>query len=172
MKLRIKAKLMSVHSEVEVLGPDGTVLYMADTDPLSTPQRTRFKDAAYNELAVYTTSRLDYKRRAHTVAWADGRTWHVSRKYRNPASTTESYLTVEEVGSMAVTRRAWTNRFEIRSPGGAVVAEARELASLSGGSYELDVKTEDHVDEVVLLAIITRAVMRADTPAAPAAPAV
>ena len=44
MKLRIKAKLLSVHSEVEVSTTDKEVVYCADTDPLSSPRLTRLKD--------------------------------------------------------------------------------------------------------------------------------
>lgn len=72
MKLRIKAKLLSVHSEVEVSTTDEEVVYCADTDPLSSPRLTRLKDAEYRELATITTARLDAKDRAHHIVMADG----------------------------------------------------------------------------------------------------
>ena len=92
MKLRIKAKLLSVHSEVEVSTTDEEVVYCADTDPLSSPRLTRLKDAEYCELATITTARLDAKDRAHHIVMADGHTFDIKRKFRTPASTVESYL--------------------------------------------------------------------------------
>lgn len=78
MKLRIRAKLLSVHSEVEVSTTDEEVVYCADTDPLSSPRLTRLKDAEYRELATITTARLDAKDRAHHIVMADGHTRSIS----------------------------------------------------------------------------------------------
>lgn len=164
MKLRIKSKLMSVHSEVEVLDRSGEVVYHADTDPLSSPRLTRYKDAGHNELAVITTVRLDSENRAHHVVMADGRTFDLKRKFRTPASTTESYLTVSGAGWKIVTRRAWTSRFEIRSESGSVMLEAKQVPAERGDTYDLDVHDEEHVDELVLLSLIARYVMREDAP--------
>ena len=169
MKLKIKAKLASVLSEVLVSDAKGDMLFCAETEPLSAPRKSCFKDASYNVLATVTTARLDTAKRAHHVVMTDGRTFDLTRKYRNPASTTESIITVENVGWCAVTRRAWTNRFEIRSEDGAVLAEAKQIAAERGDAYELNVKDEQHTAELVLIALIARYIMREDTPA-PAAP--
>lgn len=164
MKLRIKSKLMSVHSEIEVLNASGEVIYHADTDPLSSPRVTRFKDACHQELAVITTVRLDREHRAHQVTMADGRVMDIKRAFRTPVSTAESYLTVSGAPWSVVTRRAWTNRFEIRSEAGAVVAEAKQIPVERGDAYELQVKDEEHLDELVMLSLIARYVMREDAP--------
>ena len=39
------------------------------------------------------------------------------------------------------------------------------------GTFELNIKDEAHVDELVLMSLIARDIMAADTPAVPAAPA-
>lgn len=164
MKLRIKEKLMSVHSGVEVADSSGEVLYTAETDPLSSPRTTRFKGADQRELAVVTTVRLDQKDRAHHVVMADGRAFDLKRRFRTPASTTESYLTVSDADWRIVTRRAWTSRFEIRSETGAKLAEAKQVPAERGDVYDLVVKDESRVDELVLLSLITRYVMHEDAP--------
>lgn len=164
MKLRIKEKLMSVLSEVQVTDARGEVLYYTDTEPLSSPRLSHFKDAHDQELAKISTVRLDEKKRAHHVVMADGRVYDLTRKFRNPASTTESIVTVENVGWCAVTRRAWTSRFEIRSEDGTVLAEAKQIAAERGNTYDLDVKCKENVMEVVLFALIVRYTICQDAP--------
>lgn len=166
MKCKIKGKLASVYSEIEVTKPDGTLLYSLETEPLSAPRTSHFKNAAFERLATVTTVRTDTADRANHVAMADGRAFDLKRKFRNPASTTESFITVSGLGYKIVTRRAWTNRFEIRRVDGAVLAEARQIAAERGDTYELTVKDkgEAHAQELILFALIARDVMRRDTP--------
>lgn len=169
MKLRIKSKLLSVHSEIEVATMDGEVVYHADTDPLSSPRLIRFKDAECRELATITTVRLDYTDRAHHVVMADGRIIDVKRKFRTPASTVESYLIVKGADWQVVMTRGWTSRFEVRDTSGKVYVEAKQIAMERNDTYELNIKDEAHVDELVLMSLIARGIMAADAPAAPAA---
>lgn len=171
MKLRIKSKLLSVHSEIEVTATDGSVLYCADTDPLSSPRLMRFKDAEYRELATVTSVRLDYADRAHHIVMADGRAIDVRRKFRTPASTVESYLVVKGADWQVVMTRGWTSRFEVRDSAGKACVEAKQIARERNGTFELNIKDEAHVDELVLMGLIARDIMTADTPVASAAPA-
>lgn len=164
MKLILRPKPTSVYSEVEVATPEGALLYSSDTEPLSAPRKSYFKDANDEILATITTVRMDDKNRAHHVVTSDGRVFDLVRKFRNPASTTESYIKVGSTGWQAITRRAWTSRFEIRSSGGDVLLQARQVTAERGDTYELDVKDEAHVDGLVLLALITRYVMHKDVP--------
>lgn len=162
MKLRIKAKLLSVHSEVEVSTTDKEVVYCADTDPLSSP---RLKDAECRELATITTARLDAKDRAHHIVMADGHTFDIKRKFRTPASTVESYLTVEGADWQVVMTRGWTNRFEVRDADGRAYVEARQVPMERNDTYELNVKISEHMDELMVMCIVARSIMAADAPA-------
>lgn len=164
MKLRIKAKPLSVHSEVEVSTTDEEVVYCADTDPLSSPRLTRFKDAEYRELATITTAHLDAKDRAHHIVMADGHTFDIKRKFRTPASTVESYLTVEGADWQVVMTRGWTNRFEVRDTGGRVYVEARQVPMERNDTYELNVKISERMDELMVMCIVARSIMAADAP--------
>lgn len=164
MKLRIQAKLMSVHSEVEVKTPAGEVRYTAETDPLSAPRHTYFRNAQGDELAQVTTVRLDQKDRAHRVVLADGRTFELKRKFRSPASTAESYLTISGTDWKVAAHRAWTSRFEVRDEAGTVLAEAKQVPAERGDVYDLVIKDAEHVDELVLIALIARYIMREDAP--------
>lgn len=128
MKLILRPKPTSVYSEVEVATPEGALLYSSDTEPLSAPRKSYFKDANDEILATITTVRMDDKNRAHHVVTSDGRVFDLVRKFRNPASTTESYIKVGSTGWQAITRRAWTSRFEIRSSSGDVLLQARQVA--------------------------------------------
>lgn len=171
MKLIIRPKVASVYSEVEVTTTGGALLYSSETEPLSVPRVSYFKNASFEKLATVTTSRTDRKQRAHHVVMADGRVLDLVRKFRNPISTTESCIAVKNLGWQIVIRRAWTSRFEILEADGTVLAEAKE--SLTGflKTYELNVKDEAHLDELALFSIIARYVMLEDTPhAAPAPP--
>lgn len=165
MKLRIKAKLLSVHSEVEVSTTDKEVVYCADTDPLSSPRLTRLKDAECRELATIATVRLDAKDRAHHVVMAGGRTFDIKRRFRTPASTVESYLTVEGADWQVVMTRGWTNRFEVRDTAGRVYVEARQVPMERNDTYELNVKIPEHMDELMVMCIVARSIMAADAPA-------
>lgn len=164
MKLRIQAKLMSVHSEVEVKTTAGEVRYVTETDPLSAPRRTFFRNARGDEIAQVTTVRLDTKDRAHRVVMADGRTFELKRKFRSPASTAESYLTISGTDWKVAAHRAWTSRFEVRNEAGGVLAEAKQVPAERGDVYDLVVKDAEDIDELVLIALITRYIMREDAP--------
>lgn len=164
MKVRIKSKAMSVHSETEVVDAQGNLLFCTETDPLSAPRRTRVTSADGAEVAVITTVRLDERKRAHHVVMADGRAFDCTRRFRNPASTTESIITVKDVGWQSLTRRAWTNRFEVRSKAGRVLATAKESPAALGDAYDVEVKDEAHLAELVIFAIITRYIMKQDDP--------
>ena len=165
MKLRIKAKLLSVHSEVEVSTTDKEVVYCADTDPLSSPRLTRLKDAECRELATITTARLDAKDRAHHIVMADGHTFDIKRKFRTPASTVESYLTVEGADWQVVMTRGWTNRFEVRDADGRAYVEARQVPMERNDTYELNGKLSEHRAEVLVVCLVARSIMAADAPA-------
>ena len=68
MKLRISAKLASVHSEVNVTDLEEKTVFTTKTDPLSAPRCTRLYDAEGVELAHYETTRTDEKDRAYSVS--------------------------------------------------------------------------------------------------------
>ena len=67
--------------------------------------------------------------------------------------------------------RGWTSRFEVRDSAGKACGEAKQIARERNGTFELNIKDEAHVDELVLMSLIARDIMTADTPVAPAAPA-
>lgn len=165
MKLKIKAKLASVYSEVEVLSSKSEVLFCINTEPLSAPRLSVLKDGEHVELARVTNQRLDARERAHIITWADGSVWHLTRRFRNKASTTESIITIAETGVQAITRRSWTNRFELRTAEGSVLASGRQIPADRGDAYELDIKDESQLAQLVLLALITRYILRQDAPA-------
>ena len=106
MKLRISAKLASVHSEVNVTDLEEKTVFTTKTDPLSAPRCTR------------------------TV----------------------------------LTQRAWSSRFEVHSEDGKVLVRAKQVPALRGDVYDIEVLDEDHVIEMVLLALIARSVIRDDAP--------
>ena len=164
MKVRIKAKAASVRSEAEVVNAKGEVLFRTETDPLSSPRRTRVMDAAGNEIAAITTVRLDESKRAHHVVMASGDTYDCVRRFRNPASTTESIITVKGTGWQSLTRRAWTNRFEIRAGAGRVLAVAKQSPAALGDAYDVEVKDETHLAELVIFSLIIRYIMKQDNP--------
>ena len=165
MKLRIKAKLLSVHSEVEVSTTDKEVVYCADTDRSPRRASRASKTPSAASLPLSRPHRLDAKDRAHHIVMADGHTFDIKRKFRTPASTVESYLTVEGADWQVVMTRGWTNRFEVRDADGRAYVEARQVPMERNDTYELNVKISEHMDELMVMCIVARSIMAADAPA-------
>ncbi|MFR3450847.1 MAG: hypothetical protein ACLTSX_03585 [Collinsella sp.] len=82
MKLRISAKLASVHSEVNVTDLEEKTVFTTKTDPLSAPRCTRLYDAEGVELAHYETTRTDEKDRAYSVSIDGGVSFTTKRSFR------------------------------------------------------------------------------------------
>ena len=92
MKLRISAKLASVHSEVNVTDLEEKTVFTTKTDPLSAPRCTRLYDAEGAELAHYVTTRTDEKDRAYSVSIDGGVSFTTKRSFRVSSSTCEAII--------------------------------------------------------------------------------
>lgn len=164
MKLRISAKLASVHSEVNVTDLEEKTVFTTKTDPLSAPRCTRLYDAEGVELAHYETTRTDEKDRAYSVSIDGGVSFTTKRSFRVSSSTCETIIKVGQTGWTVLTQRAWSSRFEVHSEDGKVLVRAKQVPALRGDVYDIEVLDEDHVIEMVLLALIARSVIRDDAP--------
>lgn len=164
MKLRISSKLASVHSEVIVADLDEKTVFSTRTDPLSAPRCTRLYDAEGSEIARYVSTRTDEKDRAHSVSIDSGISFTAKRAFRVSSSTCEAIIKVGQTGWTVLTQRAWSSRFEVHSEDGKVLARAKQVPALRGDVYDIEVLDEDHVIEMVLLALIARSVIRDDAP--------
>lgn len=164
MKLRISSKLASVYSEVNVVDRAGVCKYTTTTDPLASPQVTRLLDESGTELARYEATRTDTKDRRHRIVLGDGTSIVAKRRFRVAASTSESVITAGDTGWTVLTQRGWTSRFEVRGEGGRVVARGKQLQSLRGDTYDVDILDEGHLVELLLLSLIARGVIREDAP--------
>ena len=164
MKLRISSKLASVYSEVNVVDSDGALRFSTMTDPLSSPQVTRLLDESGQEVARYSTARADARERKHRIVMADGTSFTATRRFRVSASTSESTIRVAGSDWVVLTQRAWSSRFEIRTEGDRVLARAKQLQALRGDAYDVDIKDEEHLVEMLLLSLIARSVIRGDAP--------
>ena len=69
-----------------------------------------------------------------------------------------------QTGWTVLTQRAWSSRFEVHSEDGKVLVRAKQVPALRGDAYDIEVLDEDHVIEMVLLALIARSVIRDDAP--------
>lgn len=164
MKLRISAKLASVHSEVNVTDLEEKTVFTTKTDPLSAPRCTRLYDAEGVELAHYETTRTDEKDRAYSVSIDGGVSLTTKRSFRVSSSTCEAIIKVGQTGWTVLTQRAWSSRFEVHSEDGKVLVRAKQVPALRGDVYDIEVLDEDHAIEMVLLALIARSVIRDDAP--------
>lgn len=164
MKLRISAKLASVHSEVNVTDLEEKTVFTTKTDPLSAPRCTRLYDAEGVELAHYETTRTDEKDRAYSVSIDGGVSFTTKRSFRVSRSTCEAIIKVGQTGWTVLTQRAWSSRFEVHSEDGKVLVRAKQVPALRGDVYDIEVLDEDHAIEMVLLALIARSVIRDDAP--------
>ena len=106
MKLRISAKLASVHSEVYVTDLEEKTVFTTKTDPLSAPRRTCLFDVEGNELAHYETTRTDEKDRAYSVSIDGGVSFTTKRSFRVSSSTCEAIIKVGQTG--------WRFRFFVK----------------------------------------------------------
>ncbi len=164
MKFRMSATLASVHCEVNVTDLEKGTMFIARTDPLSAPRCTHLYDIEGVELAHYATTRTDEKDRAHTVSIDGGISFTTKRSFRVPSSTCEAVIKVGQMGWTVLTQRAWSSRFEVHAEDGKVLARAKQVPALRGDVYDLEVLDEDHVIEMVLIALIARSVIRDDAP--------
>jgi len=96
---------------------------------------------------------------------SSARLFDTGRGPRPPASTVESYLTVEGADWQVVMTRGWTNRFEVRDADGRAYVEARQVPMERNDTYELNVKISEHMDELMVMCIVARSIMAADAPA-------
>lgn len=164
MKLRISARLASVHSEVNVTDLEEKTVFTTKTDPLSAPRCTRLYDAEGVELAHYATTRTDEKDRAYSVSIDGGVSFTTKRSFRVSNSTCEAIIKVSQTGWTVYMQRAWSSRFEVRSEEGEVLVRAKQVPALRGDVYDIEVLDEGHAIEMVLLALIARSIIRDDAP--------
>lgn len=164
MKLRISAKLASVHSEVNVTDLEEKTVFTTKTDPLSAPRCTRLYDAEGAEFAHYETTRTDEKDRAYSVSIDGGVSFTTKRSFRVSGSTCEAIIKVSQTGWTVLTQRAWSSRFEVHSGDGKVLVRAKQVPALRGDVYDIEILDEGHLIEMVLLSLIARSVIRDDAP--------
>lgn len=164
MKLRISAKLASVHSEVNVTDLEEKTVFTTKTDPLSAPRCTRLYDAEGVEFAHYVATRSDEKGRAYSVSVDGSPSFTAKRSFHVSSSACEATIKVGETGWTVFTQRAWSSRFEVHSEEGKVLVRAKQVPALRGDTYDIEVLDEDHMIEMLLLALIARSVIRDDAP--------
>lgn len=136
MKLRISAKLASVHSEVNVTDREEKAVFTTKTDPLSAPRCTRLYDAEGVELAHYETTRTDEKDRAYSVSIDGGVSFTTKRSFRVSSSTCEAIIKVGQTGWTVLTQRAWSSGLKC-IPRTARCSSAPSRSRLCEGMYTI-----------------------------------
>lgn len=172
MKLSFKTKPMSVYSEVEVKGPDGSVLFTSETEPLSPEHLTRLKDSSCSVVATTVSPVFEKGSRAHRIEFLDGRVMELKRRWDHTWSTVDSTVAVSDPAWRCAIHRAWTTRFRLVDEAGADLAVGTQELGALGEAYAVEVLDGARLTEIVACCLVVCRVIALDRPApAPAAPA-
>ncbi len=149
MKLRIKAKILSVHEKMDVLDENDEVLYRVSRKAISVHDKTHIEDAAGNEVASIH-AKVPSIHHIYYVDMADGTSFSMKEELAH----LRDHIDVEELGWQLRGENVLAFDFGVFDAEGRQIAMAhRKLATLHG-EYDLDVLDEGQVDKIVALFIV------------------
>lgn len=148
MKMRIKSKIASLHSKMEITDENGQAQYYVHSKVLSLHNVT-YIDRADGETVATLTRKPVSAHEVHLIEMADGTTveirtelWHV----------TKDILDIDELGWNLV-GSAVQHDYKLMDSEGQVLAESHRKWLSLHNTYEVDVVDEAQMDKIVAVLV-------------------
>ncbi len=164
MKLRIKAKILSVHEKMDVLDENDEVAYRVSRKAISVHDKTRIENAAGDEVASFH-AKVPSIHNIYYVEMANGTSFTMKEELTH----LRDHIDVEELGWQLRGRNVLAFDFGVFDAEDREIATAHRKLATMHGEYDIDVLEESVVDEIVaLFVVITRIIaLRQETATLP-----
>lgn len=163
MKLHIKAKVISVHSKMDILDEQDELAYKVQSKALSIHDKTYIRNRAGDEVA-YIHAKAISIHSVHYVEMADGVNFEMSEELWH---LTKDIINIPELGWQL--RGDFTaHNYEMLDANGNVIATAHRKWFSLHGIYYLDVLEEDKAEVAVAVYVVLEHMISARETAAAA----
>ena len=148
MKLKMKAKIASIHNKIEITGEDGNALYHIRSKALSLHDVTHLTDGEGQEIAVITRRPVSLHD-THIIELADGT--EIELRYEL-LHLTKDVLDIEALG-WQLTGDLVQHNYQLTDNRGQLLAQTHRKWLSLHNTCEVDIVDEERMDLIVAVLV-------------------
>lgn len=148
MKLRMKSKIASLHSKIEITDDDGKALYHVHSKVFSLHNVTFIARANGDEVATITRKPVSLHE-THFIEMADGTAVEIRTELWH---ATKDVLNIDDLGWYLIGDLVQHN-YRLMDEQGQMLAQAHRKWMSLHNTYEVEIEDEDRADKIVAVLI-------------------